>query len=41
MNVNLLQPIQIGTMELKNRIVLAPMGVTIGNLTKDTVEYFV
>ena len=28
-------------MELKNRMVLAPMGVTVGNMTADTVEYFV
>lgn len=37
----LMQPMKIGTMELKNRIVLAPMGVTIGNMTKGTVDYFV
>lgn len=37
----LLQPMHIGKMELKNRIVLAPMGVTIGNMTAGTVDYFV
>lgn len=37
----LLQPIQIGSMQLKNRMVLAPMGVTIGNMTVATVDYFV
>lgn len=37
----LMNPIRIGRMELKNRIVLAPMGVTIGNMTASTVEYFV
>jgi len=37
----LLQPIQIGSMQLKNRMVLAPMGVTIGNMTAATVDYFV
>ena len=37
----LMNPISIGKMELKNRIVLAPMGVTIGNMTASTVEYFV
>ena len=37
----LLQPMHIGNMELKNRIVLAPMGVTIGNMTSSTVDYFV
>ena len=36
----LLQPVDIGTMQLKNRIVLAPMGVTIGNMTHSTVDYF-
>ena len=40
MSSTLLQPIHIGSMELKNRMVLAPMGVTIGNMTKDTVDYF-
>lgn len=34
-------PIQIGTMELKNRMVMAPMGVTVGNMSRSTVEYFV
>ena len=37
----LLSPIKIGAMELKNRMVLAPMGVTIGNMTAATVDYFV
>jgi 2-enoate reductase len=34
-------PIKIGTMELKNRMVMAPMGVTVGNMSRSTVEYFV
>jgi len=37
----LMQPINIGKMELKNRIVMAPMGVTVGNMSPGTVEYFV
>ena len=37
----LMEPARIGRMELKNRIVLAPMGVTIGNMTQGTVDYFV
>lgn len=37
----LLEPTQIGSMKLRNRIVLAPMGVTIGNMTAGTVDYFV
>ena len=40
MALKLLEPMQIGSMELKNRMVLAPMGVTIGNMTADTVDYF-
>lgn len=40
MALRLLEPIRIGNMELKNRMVLAPMGVTIGNMTKGTVDYF-
>lgn len=35
------QPIRIGTMELKNRMVMAPMGVTVGNMSPAAVEYFV
>lgn len=35
------QPIQIGRMTLKNRMVMAPMGVTVGNMSQTTVEYFV
>lgn len=35
------QPIKIGSMELKNRMVMAPMGVTVGNMSTATVEYFV
>lgn len=35
------QPIKIGNMELKNRMVMAPMGVTVGNMSANTVEYFV
>ena len=41
MAMKLLQPVKIGKMELKNRMVLAPMGVTVGNMTADTVDYFV
>ena len=37
----LLESLRIGSMELKNRMVLAPMGVTVGNMTADTVDYFV
>ena len=37
----LTQPIKIGKMELKNRMVMAPMGVTVGNMSETTVEYFV
>lgn len=36
----LMQPTHIGRLELKNRIVMAPMGVTIGNMTESTVAYF-
>lgn len=35
------QPITIGSMELKNRMVMAPMGVTVGNMSPAAVEYFV
>ena len=35
------QPAHIGKMRLKNRMVMAPMGVTIGNMTEATVAYFV
>ena len=41
MALKLLEPLHIGSMELKNRMVLAPMGVTVGNMTADTVDYFV
>ena len=41
MALKLLGPMHIGKMELKNRMVLAPMGVTVGNMTAETVEYFV
>ena len=41
MALKLLEPVRIGSLELKNRMVLAPMGVTVGNMTADTVEYFV
>lgn len=34
-------PVRIGSMELKNRMVMAPMGVTVGNMSRSTVEYFV
>lgn len=34
-------PVSIGRMTLKNRMVLAPMGVTAGNMTASTVDYFV
>ena len=37
----LMQPTNIGKLSLKNRIVMAPMGVTIGNMTESTVAYFV
>lgn len=37
----LTKPIKIGSMELKNRMVMAPMGVTVGNMSRGTVEYFV
>ncbi len=37
----LTQPVKIGRMELKNRMVMAPMGVTVGNMSESTVEYFV
>lgn len=36
-----MQPAKIGKMELRNRIVMAPMGTTIGNMTESTVSYFV
>ena len=36
----LFEPIYIGKLKLKNRMVLAPMGVTIGNMTAGTVDYF-
>lgn len=41
MSSALTNPIQIGRMELKNRMVMAPMGTTIGNMDQTTVEYFV
>ena len=34
------RPIKIGRMELKNRMVMAPMGVTVGNLSPTSVAYF-
>ena len=34
------RPIRIGRMELKNRMVMAPMGVTVGNLSPTSVAYF-
>lgn len=34
------RPIRIGRMELKNRMVMAPMGVTVGNLSPASVAYF-
>ena len=34
------RPIKIGRMELKNRMVMAPMGVTVGNLSPASVVYF-
>ena len=34
------RPIKIGRMELKNRMVMAPMGVTVGNLSPASVAYF-
>ena len=37
----LAEPIRIGRMELKNRMVMAPMGVTVGNMDASTVDYFV
>ena len=33
------RPIKIGRMELKNRMVMAPMGVTVGNLSPTSVAY--
>ena len=36
----LTQPARIGKLRLKNRMVMAPMGVTIGNMTESTVAYF-
>lgn len=37
----MLQPGKIGTLTLKNKICMAPMGVTIGNLTERGVAYFI
>ena len=37
----LAEPFRIGRMELKNRMVMAPMGVTVGNMDASTVDYFV
>ena len=37
----LAEPVRIGRMELKNRMVMAPMGVTVGNMDASTVDYFV
>ena len=37
----LMEPVRIGNMELRNRIVMAPMGVTVGNMSKGNVAYFV
>ena len=37
----LLEPGKIGRLELKNRIILAPMGTIVGNLGPRGVEYFV
>ena len=37
----LMEPMRIGSMELKNRIVMAPMGVSVHNMSRGTVEYFV
>ena len=41
MSTLLAQPMKIGTMELKNRMVMAPMGTAIGNMDANMVEYFV
>lgn len=41
MSCVLAEPIQIGRMALKNRMVMAPMGVTVGNMDASTVDYFV
>lgn len=37
----LLKPGKIGRLELKNRIIMAPMGTIVGNLSPRAVEYFV
>ena len=37
----LLEPGKIGRLELKNRIILAPMGTIVGNLGPRGVEYFI
>ena len=38
--IHLKSPKRIGRMELKNRMVLAPMGVTVGNLKPEDVPFF-
>ncbi len=41
----LFQPIRIGTLELKNRIVMAPMGTTFwgvnGEVTDRVIDYYI
>ena len=39
--MKLLQPVQIGNLELKNRIVMVAMGPELGNFDDKTVEYYV
>lgn len=38
--MKLLQPVQIGNLELKNRIVMVAMGPELGNFDDKTVEYY-
>ena len=38
--MKLMEPIQIGALQLKNRIVMAPMGVDLGNYDKRTQDFF-
>ena len=37
----LMQPGKIGSLEIKNRIMMAPMGTTVGNLDDSFAEYFI
>lgn len=39
--MKLLQPVQIGNLELKNRIIMVAMGPELGNFDDKTVEYYV